>query len=445
MADYISAARRQPLPGRVVDKTVQHLIDTVAAMVSGSELASGRRGRDFAEAQGGPEEATLLATGRKLGTIWAAFGNAMAAHADETDDSHHGGRFHPGCATVPVALAAAEAEGASGTELLRAVALGYDVGARAVRALNLDPNRKPRHSTHSIGSLFGATAAAAALMRLDPRQCRWALSYAAQQASGVPAWKRDLHHVEKAFDFAAMPARNALHGVALVAAGWTGVDDALTGEDGYLEAFSDDPRPDELTGGLGERFEIEDATIKKWCVGSPIQAALDSLEVLMAGGGVRPDSVSHIVVTMPDDRLHLVDNRTMPDICLQHLLSVMLVDGGLTFETSHDAKRMNDPAVRAVRKRIELVPSRELTVARPARQAIVEVHLTDGRHLRRHTRAVAGTPDAPMSEEEVSAKARDLMGPTLGEAATETVLQALRGADEAGCVTDLIPRRVARR
>ena len=88
---------------------------------------------------------------------------------------------------------------------------------------------------------------------------------------------------------------------------------------------------------------------------------------------------------MPDDRLHIVDNRTIPDICLQHLLALTLADGTLTFASAHDYARMDDPAVLAVRRRIEVVPSAELTVAVPARQAIVAIETTDGRTLRHRT------------------------------------------------------------
>ena len=92
---------------------------------------------------------------------------------------------------------------------LRAVALGYDVGARFVMALGLSRAYGRPHSTHSLGGLFGAAAAAGALLGLDARQLRFQLSYVVQQASGLAYWMRDPDHIEKAFDFGGMPARNA--------------------------------------------------------------------------------------------------------------------------------------------------------------------------------------------------------------------------------------------
>src|SRR2546430_8280530 len=151
----------------------------------------------------------------------AALANGMLAHADETDDSHAPSLTHPGCGIVPAALAMAERERRDGTALLRAVALGYDVGCRLT--LSLDPYqfREDGHSTHSFGPMFGAAAAAGALAGLDESQARHLLSYTAQQASGVSCWMRDPEHIEKAFDFGGMPAGNGGAAAAMVAHGFT--------------------------------------------------------------------------------------------------------------------------------------------------------------------------------------------------------------------------------
>src|SRR5947208_14349185 len=171
-------------------------------MISGSRLRAGRLAAGYVEQEGGAGQACVIGTALLVPAENAALANGMAAHADETDDSHLGGRFHPGCGIVPAAFAVAEVKDRGGAELLRAVALGYDIGARLNLALGYsDPNNRPGHSTHSLGAAFGAAAAAAALMRFDPVRVRYVLSYAAQQASGVPYWHRDSEHVEKAFDF----------------------------------------------------------------------------------------------------------------------------------------------------------------------------------------------------------------------------------------------------
>lgn len=429
VADWIVAATGVPLPEEVVEKTRLHLLDTLAAIVSGTALAAGQAGTRLALRLGGPPEALALGAGRLVGAPQAALANSMAAHADETDDSHVGGRFHPGCAVVPAALAMAETMGRDGATFLRAVALGYDVGARAVMALGVRAANTARFSTHTIGGNFGATAAAAALAGLNQRGAMHALSYAVQQTSGVPYWRRDSDHVEKAFDFGGLGARNGVLAALMVQEGWTAVEGVLTGAPSYLSAFAEVPDPAALSDGLGTRFEIMEAAIKKWCVGSPIQAALDSLVALMTAHGIGPANVARLTAIMPDDRLHIVDDRDMPDVCLQHLLAVTLIDGGLGFATAHDRNRMRDAAVLDLRRRIFAIPSKELTEAHPPRQAIVEIETTDGRTLRHHTRAVLGTPANPMSRAEVVTKARDLIDPVLGADQGRQLVDAVLAID----------------
>ncbi|WP_340116707.1 MmgE/PrpD family protein [Pelagibius sp. 7325] len=429
VAAYMATATEAAPPPAVMERARLHLLDSLAAIVSGTRLKAGQRASAFIATQGGTAEACLPGTAVVTSAINAAFANAMAAHADETDDSHLGGRFHPGCAVVPAALAVAERNGKSGAALLKAIALGYDIGARATLALGFSGPRSGTHSTHCLGANFGAAAAAGALAGLDARQCEYLLSYATQQASGIAYWQRDSEHVEKAFDFGGMGARNGTFAALFVASGASGVPGSLTGDFSYISAFAENARPEALAEALGERFEILAASIKKWCVGSPIQAALDSVTALIAEHQLKADDVVALRAIMPDDRLTIVNNRDMPDVCLQHLLALALVDGRLTFASTHDHGRMQDPAVLAVRQRIEAIPSAELTAARPARQAIIEIDCADGRSLTHRTRAVLGTPDNPMTADQVEEKARDLMAPVLGARQTEDLIAALRGIE----------------
>jgi 2-methylcitrate dehydratase PrpD len=425
LADHVAGTLGRALPPEVVEKTKHHTLDTLAAMLSGSRLKPGLLAASYVEDLGGRPLATVAGTKIVTSPVNAALANGMMAHADETDDSHLGGRFHPGCGIVPAALAVAEASGSSGGDFLKAIALGYDIGARISMALGYSGAYTARHSTHSLGPAFGAVAAAAALLRLDQRQVRHSLSFAVQQASGVPFWQRDEEHIEKAFDFGGMGARNGVAAATMVAAGFTAVEDPLAGRHNLFTAFAETARPETLVEGLGTRHEILEASIKKWCVGSPIQAALDSLTALMAEHGLRAADVARLVATMPDDRIHIVDNRPMPDICLQHLLALTLVDGGLTFASSHNYDRMSDPAVLDLRRRIETVPSAELTAAVPARQAIIEIETRSGGRLTHRTRAVRGTPDNPMERADVAAKATDLIQPVIGPARTAALIDGI--------------------
>jgi len=276
LSAYAAGAARTPLPAPVAEKTKHHLLDTIAAMVSGSRLRPGKMAISFTKTLGGEKEAAVVGSAIVTSAANAALANGMLAHADETDDSHAASQTHPGCGIVAAALAMAERERARGTAMLRAIALGYDIGARLTQSLGAMPFRAAGHSTHSFGPGFGAAAAAGALARLDERRMRYVFSYAAQQASGVSCWMRDEEHIEKAFDFGGMPARNGVAAAAMVAHGFSGVEDVFSGERNFFVAFGPAQDPAELTRELGARYEIMNADIKRWTVGSPIQAPLRS-------------------------------------------------------------------------------------------------------------------------------------------------------------------------
>ncbi len=429
LSSYLALALRRKLPGAVAEKTKHHIIDSLAAMVSGSRLLPGKIAISYVKRLGGARQAVVVGTRVVTSPVNAALANAMMAHADETDDSHQPAFWHPGCAVVPAALAVAEKQSASGSALLSAVALGYDIGCRVNFALGAMRFHLAGHSTHSFGALFGAAAAAGALARLSPAQARWLLSYTAQQASGISCWMRDPDHIEKAFDFGGMPARNGVSAALMVAGGMSGVDDVFAGERNFLYAFGGEDRAAELTHGLGVRYEILNANIKKWSVGSPIQAALDSMQALIRCHGLKPDNIKKVKIQVQDHEAAIVDNRDMPDICLQHLIAVMLLDGTVTFATSHDRERMRDRKVLDLRKKIELCGSAALTRS-GGRQAIVEVWIRDGHLVAHHTQAVKGTPGNPMLRVDVEEKCVDLMAPVLGKRKTRELIDMVWRLDQ---------------
>ena len=114
LAAYVSGALDRELPEAVAATTKLHVLDTIAAMVSGRRLRPGEIAARYVESLGGKPVATVIATGIMTSPVNAALANAMAAHADETDDTHPFGPFHAGCSAVPAALATAEMAGRSG-------------------------------------------------------------------------------------------------------------------------------------------------------------------------------------------------------------------------------------------------------------------------------------------------------------------------------------------
>src|SRR3990172_1985301 len=198
LSTYMAEAAARAIPPDAVEHAKHHILDTIAAMISGSELPPGQAALRFARAQGGKGTATVVGSNLVAGPLEAALANGVLAHADETDDSHGPSQSHPGAAVVPAALSAGEEFGIDGTRFLRAVTLGYDVGQRVTMAMGGVEFRNESHkSTHAIAGVFGATAAAACAAGLTAQQMRWVLDYAAQQSSGIASWGRDTDHIEK--------------------------------------------------------------------------------------------------------------------------------------------------------------------------------------------------------------------------------------------------------
>jgi 2-methylcitrate dehydratase PrpD len=438
LARYMVAARESSLPPKVLLDAKHRILDTMGAMVSGSRLKPGEVAIRFIRSQGGVPEASVLATDVKTSAVNAALINGMFAHADETDDVDPLTKAHPGSGVVPAALAMAEREQRSGMEVIRAVTLGYDVGCRFVIALGPDLVRGGHRGIECPVSTMGGMAAAASLARLDETGMRYAISYGAQQVSGLWSWVKDADHIEKAFDIGGMGARNGVTAAVMVQAGFTGVRDVLSGTHNAIQALSSKPHPEEIMAELGSRFFVSETGIKTFSVGYPNQAPLDAFLKLRREHGLRADNVERIVVRLPEDGPGIVSNSPMPDVNCQYLIATALVDGSVSFAASHSREHMADPQIRAVMQRVQVVGDPKLNDPAAPRSGLVEVTLRDGRTVSHFTRFPPGTKENPVSTEGLNTKARDLMTPVLGAKRTETLIQRVNALEEVSNMRELI-------
>jgi 2-methylcitrate dehydratase PrpD len=296
-----------------------------------------------------------------------------------------------------------------------------------------------RRSTHAFAGTFGSAAAAGCVAGLTAQQMRWLLDYASQQAAGYAIWGRDTDHIEKGFVFGGMPARNGVTAALLVRLGWNGVDDVFSGADNFLQVNAPKGNPAVLVDGLGERYEVVNTDIKKWTVGTPIQAPLDAIDNLRRKHPFDADAVTRVVVRLAPTVGAVVDNRDIPDICLQHMVAVMLLDRTASFHAAHDKPRMQDAAVLRQRSKVQYVPDAELARLLPVRVAVVEITLNDGTQLSDRVEAVRGTVRNPMPRGEVVEKARDLIAPVLGSATTQKLVDTLLGIEAVENVRALRP------
>jgi 2-methylcitrate dehydratase PrpD len=296
-----------------------------------------------------------------------------------------------------------------------------------------------RRSTHAFAGTFGSSAAAGSMVGLDAQQMRWLLDYASQQAAGYAIWSRDSDHIEKGFVFGGMPARSGVTAALVVRAGWNGVDDVFSGENNFFQVNAPKGNLAALVHKLGEQYEIVNTDIKKWTVGSPIQAPLDALDTMRRKRAFAADEVKSVTVRLAPSVGDIVNNRDLPDICLQHMMAVMLVDKTASFQAAHDKARMQDAVIRRQRSKVTYMPDTALTAFLPARVTIVEVVLNDGTALTERVEAVRGTVRNPMTRGEVVDKARDLMAPVLGAATTQKLIDTLLTIDSVKDIRTLRP------
>src|SRR5262249_8976719 len=230
LSAYIAGALKRKLPDEVVERAKIHIVDTFAAILSGSRLLPGKRIHAYVKPLGGTRDAGVIGTRHVTTVLNAALANGTCGHADETDDTHPPTRTHPGTSVLPAALAIAEKQQRSGKDLLRAVGPACDLCARTLTAL--DPRKFVPTGRHAgaTGQVFGAAAAAAALLRLDARKVRYALAYTFEQTAGVTTMFRDTEHIEKAYAMGGMPAHNGVQAALMAASGFTGVEDIYSGD-----------------------------------------------------------------------------------------------------------------------------------------------------------------------------------------------------------------------
>ena len=194
-----------------------------------------------------------------------------------------------------------------------------------------------------------------------------------------------MDHIEKAFDFAGMPALSGVTSAMMVEAGFTGVWDVFEGFNNLFDSYTVNHDWAALLNELGSRYEVMLTNIKRYCVGSPIQAPVDALLNIMREHWVGPDDLDRMVAVTANGENRLTGaEQSMPDINMRYLLAVSLLDGDWTFEAGHDVQRMTDPKVVDITNRIEVRADPSLITPESPRQGVIEFTTKDGRQFRNH-------------------------------------------------------------
>jgi 2-methylcitrate dehydratase PrpD len=445
LATFIAGSRTAVFPEATRDLARQHILDTLASIVACRDLDPAVVARKFAIAQSGSNArnaATILGTKERAGLSDAVFASAMTAHAAEINDFIPSAFVQPGPAIVSASLALAETRGGSGDAIVRAVIVGYELAGRIPKALGLANLRNAGIANHGVGPVFGTAAASASMMGLAPERIGDVLTFSAQQASGSWQWLMDVEHIEKAFVFAGMGARNGLQAALMVEAGFRGVRDSFDHPEGWLRAGAfakGDANVAYLIERLGERSELVETAFKRYPVGGPTQPAVQGLLQLLPKLDRR--NVQSVRIEMPG-RWQAFRDAAMPALNLRYLSSIILIDGKLDFVSAQSLQRMaSDENAKALMHKVTIAhdPAQEAKPGQPrtesARVIVVE---NSGQKHEIYVPYVVGFPSHPMSREDVESKAMELMSPRLGAARSKQVIERVRSLEQLERGSDLI-------
>jgi len=161
--------------------------------------------------------------------------------------------------------------------------------------------------------------------------------------------------------------------------------------------------------------------------------------MLWKKNNLTPDNVQKIVARVASHEATVVDNREIPDICLQHMLAVMLIDKTASFRAAHDVARMKDANILKQRAKVTLVGDASLDKLLPKRAAVVEVTTMDGKTVSERVETVRGTSGNPMTREEMIAKGRDLCVPILGAEKYSRLVEKIFALETVKSITELRP------
>lgn len=434
IAEILAAYAERELSAPLADEVRHHakraLIDWFAALLPGALLPPATLLAQGLEDELGHGRAIVYGSNRAASLRAAALINATASHTIEFDDIFRDAVYHPGCPVIGAALAAAQAKGADGEALLRAIVVGYEVSTRIGVAVQ-PSHYKFWHTTGTVGT-FGAAAAVASVLRLDAGRTAHAIANAGtfaaalQQAFRSDAMSKPLH-AGHAADAGAMAALGAAQGV-------TGALDVLEGAAGFGAAMSEAADWSRAIDGLGSRYNITRMTFKNHGCCGHCFAAIDGALALQAQHGFKAEQIERIAIGGYRATLEVTGRKQVSTpfegrFSTPFTVATALVHGNVRID-AFTPPRLADAAVQALMQKVDVTLDAQCAADFPGRRsARVAITLKDGRVLEQYQATRKGDPDAPLSDSELEDKFFELATPAVAREAAAALLARLWALD----------------
>nr|WP_306238451.1 MmgE/PrpD family protein [Ornithinimicrobium sp. HY1745] len=446
MAEFAGAAYADGVPESITSSVRQRVLDCLGLSLAARSLPTSAAAIAYVLAQGGTGQAHVIGTPTRVPAPQAAFANGVLAHSLDYDDTHLPSVLHPSAAVVPAALAAAESSGASGTQVVRAIAVGLEVTVRLGMAgydRSLGNSVFFEHGQHatSICGAVGAGVSAALLLGLGAEGARNVIGLTASMASGIIEANRTGGTVKRLH--CGWAAQSGVTAAELVAAGFTGPPTALEGRFGFFEAFLHGQfNPREVTDGLGERWSVADIFFKPYPANHFTHTAIDAGLALRARG-VRPDQIAALRLGVPPAVIRTIgqpiEAKRRPDTGYQAqfsgpyaVVAGLLGGGGLGVGLDDFTDALaQDPLRRSLMSLVEVVPDERCEAIFPYQfPAVLTVRLTDGTEIVEEVLANRGGNQRPLSDDELGLKFQDNASRFLHQDALDKVRGLVLRLDE---------------
>jgi len=411
LCEFLANLKLSEVPTPVLDRTKDLYLDWIASAIAGKDAPAIRRLQEFAGAMGpSTGDAEVLVDRRRTSPYFAALINGASSHVVEQDDVHNGSVLHPAAVVFPAVLAAAQAEGRSGADVLLASIAGYEAGIRIGEFMGRSHYRV-FHTTGTVGTL-AAAAAVAKLFGLDAEGINQALGTAGTQAAGLWEFLRDAADSKQLHT--AKAAADGLQSAWLARAGFTGAKRILEGAQGLAAGMSSDANPAALTDGLGTRWATAETSFKYFASCRHTHPAADALAALVRRDGIAAEQIAGVTAHVHQGAIDVLGPVVNPTTIHQAKFSMGTVLGLVAVHAhaglgEFETQALQDARVASFRDKVEMVLDEEINAAYP-RQWIgrVTVRTTDGRTLEARVDVPKGDPDNTLSRPELEAKAIQL-------------------------------------
>ena len=427
------------VPARVQHAACRHLLDGTGTAIAGLRYQAVPYVLSVAEQTPSPPESTVIGTGRKLPSAYAAFANGALVHALDYDDTHAGALVHATATVLPAAFAVGERTLADGNSILTAAISGFETVARIGRAVPHGFHRRGFHAT-SVCGVFSAALVASRLEGLSETEAVNALGIAGSQASGSLEFLSDGSSTKQLH-----PGWCSLAGVTasrLASAGATGPDTILEGPYGLYRSYAGESvEPESVLDGLGSEWETSKITIKPYPVCQLSHASLDALSQLL---GEIPDlaMIEAIDFDIPNESIPVVCEPNSSKIrprsayeakfSLAWTAAVLLVDGLVDILSFVDLDRSE---VRDLASRVHYRGYDCGTVPANA-PGRVTVSFREGTRLTAETPASRGGPNDPLTDSQLKKKFFDNCGPEVAD--PDAIADGILGLKEVQDLTNIL-------